>query len=139
MRKIHLATLAAVGAALAAGCGVQPGDPAGDELGQVAQALGEPRGGGHEADVALDARAAAADEGPGGGAGGGAQSGLALWYTGHMDPGAQQHWVWNNAGTAVYKVGLAPSGTVTTANACQHQVIRSWDIQQPSGEREFHF
>jgi hypothetical protein len=159
MKKIHLA-LGALGATLLAGCGAPSGegqvDP--DDVAQAARALGAEvagRDGYHSqlaaadeaaavgatppAGPALDARVAASAASEPGGAGAGGTTGtLAGWHTGLLAPGAQQHWHWNNAGTGVYKVGLSPSGA-TSAGACQFKVIRSWDIQQPGGEREFHF
>jgi hypothetical protein len=146
-------TLSSALAALAA-CGAYPDDP----QGQTEQALIQP-GDGHGAErmplaVASDPEATSRDLAPSAGfaldgraavaAGGGdfvatATTGwLAQWYTGSLAPGAQQHWHWNNSGTNVYKVGFAPSGG-SSAGACQFQVMRSWDVQQASGEREFHF
>lgn len=68
----------------------------------------------------------------------GTSSPLIMWYTGSVAAGAQQHWYWNNAGSAAYKVGLAPAGA-TPMGSCSFQVVRSWDVQKPGGEREFHF
>jgi hypothetical protein len=54
-------------------------------------------------------------------------------------PGGTQHWFWNNAGTtAAYKVGFSPVGASTTS-PCTFQVTRTWDVQQNTLEREFHF
>lgn len=63
----------------------------------------------------------------------------ATWYSGTIAPGGTQNWVWNNApATAVYKVALSPVGASTTAD-CEFETTRSWDVQQPGGEREFHW
>lgn len=148
MKKPHLNRgvarglgIGALSAALLAGCGAQPAeDPAVGAAGSGADLTP------HHAALTLsttesapveilDARAAAGAGGVGAGA---SSSTLAGWHTGLLDPGAQQHWHWNNAGTGVYKVGFSPSGA-TTAGACQFTVVRSWDLQQPTGEREFHF
>lgn len=89
---------------------------------------------------ALDARAAAAAE-PASDAQGLLPTTklLATWYTGSVAPGAQQHWFWHNSGAGVYKVGFSPVGA-GTADACQFQLVRSWDEQPPgSVERQFHF
>lgn len=63
---------------------------------------------------------------------------LASWYTGSVAAGAQQHFYWHHSGNNVYKVGFAPSGS-TPSNVCKFQVVRTWDVQLPSGERQFHF
>jgi hypothetical protein len=140
MRKINLATRVVLGATLLAGCGVPPEESAESNATQLEQALDDlaasrdiplPTG------PALDGRAAVAriSDAPTGGTTGP----LAEWYTGFVAPGAQQYWYWNNApSTSVYKVGFAPSGS-TSAGSCQFQVLRSWDVQRPGGEREFHF
>ncbi|HEX4422557.1 MAG TPA: hypothetical protein VH165_31800, partial [Kofleriaceae bacterium] len=61
------------------------------------------------------------------------------WFSGSVAPGGVQHWVWNNASlTSAYKVGLSPIGASTTS-VCQFQVTHAWDVQQNTGEREFHF
>lgn len=62
------------------------------------------------------------------------------WSTGGVDPGATQHWQWNNATplNSSHLVGLTPTGA-TGSTACQFEVTRSWYVQQPTGEREFHF
>lgn len=162
MKTLNLATLAALGATLLAGCGAQPGEVAGDDASQTAQALAQQVDGNSAepaplavandhamasgdlalpAGLALDGRAAvaaAATTGSGDAPSGGTTGPLAKWYTGFLAPGAQQHWHWNNSGSGVYKVGFAPSGS-NAAGACRFQVMRSWDVQQPGGEREFHF
>jgi hypothetical protein len=64
---------------------------------------------------------------------------LSSWFSGTIQPGDSQNWVWNNAPTSnAFKVGLSPSGASTTAN-CQFEVTHSVDVQKFSGEREFHF
>jgi hypothetical protein len=64
---------------------------------------------------------------------------MATWFSGTLDPNDTQNWVWNNASAnAVFKVGLSPVGASTSAD-CRFETIRSWDVQQPSGEREFHW
>lgn len=65
-------------------------------------------------------------------------SALTIWFTGNVAAGAQQHWYWNNAGSAAYKLGFAPAGA-TAMSSCSFQLLRSWDVQKPGGEREFHF
>ncbi|MEV0643833.1 hypothetical protein AB0I28_01080 [Phytomonospora sp. NPDC050363] len=83
--------------------------------------------------VSLDARAAA---GVGANAGIGVQ---ASWYSGTVAAGGTQNWHWNNApATAAYKVGFSPAGASTSA-VCQFEVVRDWHVQQPGGEREYHF
>jgi hypothetical protein len=156
MKKLYIATFAAFGVAPLAGCALQPGEVAGDGTEQSAPALTRSAAAGADhtplqvasdhvpaskdvmlqAGPALDGRAAAAASGDA--PTGGITGPLAQWYTGLLAAGAQQHWVWNNAGSGVYKVGFAPF-EATTTTACQFQVIRSWDVQQPGGEREFHF
>jgi len=147
MKKLKFAAVGALGAVLFAGCGSQPGEIGGGGAGELTQALGhaplDGAGDGATAsgDIAipgsaLDGRAAVA--GTGDGPTGGATGYLAKWYTGFLAPGDQQHWTWNNAGSGVYKVGFAPSGS-GTAGSCRFQATRTWDVQQPSGEREFHF
>jgi hypothetical protein len=64
---------------------------------------------------------------------------MVTWFSGTMAAGASSSWVWNNAGaTRAYTVSLSPVGASTTT-ACQFEVTRSWDVQQASGEREFHW
>jgi Papain-like cysteine protease AvrRpt2 len=156
VRKLDIAALAVLGAALFAGCGLQPGDVAEADSEPSAQAFAQSEGTGAELtplQVAND-RAAASDDGglsAGPGIDGRAAAGasnivptsgitgpLAQWYTGLVTAGAQQHWFWNNAGSWTYTLGFSPL-EATTATACQFQVIRAWDVQQPGGEREFHF
>jgi hypothetical protein len=61
------------------------------------------------------------------------------WFSGTVAAGSTQSWVWNNANPSLaYVVALSPVGASTSA-ACQFETTRSWDVQQPSGEREFHF
>ncbi|PTL84780.1 hypothetical protein [Vitiosangium sp. GDMCC 1.1324] len=62
------------------------------------------------------------------------------WATGGIDVGASKSWTWNNANplTASHFVGVSPSGSTSTT-PCELEVTRSWYIQQPGGEREFHF
>lgn len=64
----------------------------------------------------------------------------ASWYSGAVAASGSQSWQWNNANplTAAYKVGFSPTGASTSAD-CQFEVTRDWYIQQPGGEREFHF
>ncbi|MBT8224884.1 MAG: hypothetical protein HKP61_08375 [Dactylosporangium sp.] len=61
------------------------------------------------------------------------------WSTGGIESGAAKSWTWNNANplTATHLVGVSPAGA-TSSNACQLEVTRSWYVQQPGGEREFH-
>jgi hypothetical protein len=65
---------------------------------------------------------------------------FASWFTGTVAAGATQGWVWNNANplNAAHKVGLSPIGA-STAAPCQFEVIRSWYVQEFSGERRFFF
>lgn len=158
MRKIDLVTRAVLGATLFAGCGVPPEEAAESHAARTEQALvqaaddtraqhtllpvvGEELAAAKDlplpAGPALNGRDAVAKTGDA--PTGGPTSPLAEWYTGYLAPGAQQHWYWNYApSNAVYRVGFAPAGS-TPAGACLFQVMRSWDVQQPGGEREFHF
>lgn len=63
----------------------------------------------------------------------------ASWYSGTVAGGATQNWHWNNANplNASHLVGLSPLGASSTP--CQFEVTRTWYVQQPGGEREFHF
>jgi hypothetical protein len=64
---------------------------------------------------------------------------MTSWFSGTVAAGGSQAWVWNNASTtASYKAALSPVGA-STSDACQFEVTRSWDVQQATGEREFHF
>jgi hypothetical protein len=64
----------------------------------------------------------------------------ATWATGGIAVGATQNWTWNNANPlyGAYFANVSPSGA-TGATPCELQVTRSFYLQQPSGEREFHF
>lgn len=64
----------------------------------------------------------------------------ATWSTGGLNPGQSGSWVWNNANplTASHLVGLSPNGSTTSA-PCQLEVVRSWYVRLPSGERKFWF
>lgn len=57
-----------------------------------------------------------------------------------INAGTEQGWHMNNANplTMVYLAGVTPRGTSETRD-CQIQITRTWYVQQPSGEREFHF
>src|SRR5262245_14497538 len=132
MMKLRLVAFAALGALPLAGCGVQPGEMAGDGAGQASEALvwkidgtgaelgstavADDRAAPSEVGPALDAQAAMA-AGDGAGAGNGLLAGttgpLGKWYTGLVAAGVQQHWYWNNSGSGVYEVGFAPSGGST--------------------------
>jgi hypothetical protein len=48
--------------------------------------------------------------------------------------------LWNNANplTATYVAGVSPTGS-TGSSTCEIEVTRSWYVQQPTGEQEFHF
>jgi hypothetical protein len=62
------------------------------------------------------------------------------WYSGVIAPGQMQHWYWNNASlTTAYMVGLSPVGAPASGDICELRVVRTWDVQRPDGEREFHF
>ncbi len=123
------------GSMLVAGCAIDAADaqPAGDDGSDEAAALQAPA-----ADQVLDARKAAASDA--------VMRGMitpkgldSSWYSGTVAAGATQHWTWNNASaTAAYKVGLSPTGASTSA-VCQFTVSRAWDVEQNTGEREFHF
>lgn len=64
---------------------------------------------------------------------------MASWYSGTLNPGSSQSWVWNNASpTAAFKVGLSPTGASTTT-PCQFEVTRTWYAQLYSGEHKFYF
>lgn len=124
---------------------MQPGDePADDDDAvQTSQAITQVPTAAKDAASAtnvLDGRAAAAAEATTLGARAVVPLGLdSTWFSGSVASGATQHWVWNNASlTAAYKVGLSPIGASTTS-PCQFQVTRAWDVQQHTGEREFHF
>jgi hypothetical protein len=66
-------------------------------------------------------------------------SAVSSWSSGNVAPGGTQTWTWNNAGTtAAYKVGLSPAGA-STSSPCTFSVTRTWDVQQNTLEREFHF
>jgi hypothetical protein len=70
-----------------------------------------------------------------------ARSGIVgSWFSGTVPAGASQSWWWNNANPldTVYEVGLRPVGA-PIGGSCQFEVTRSWYVQQPDGEREFHF
>jgi hypothetical protein len=144
MRNINLVLLPVLGVTSLAGCAMQPDDPQADEA-SVAEAsqpvLGAPAGTAPAlAGRALDGRAAAAAEPKVLGASAiNPLAAVSSWSSGSVAPGGTQHWFWNNAGTtAAYKVGLSPVGASTT-NPCTFQVTRTWDVQQNTGEREFHF
>ncbi|GHJ47636.1 hypothetical protein Cs7R123_49780 [Catellatospora sp. TT07R-123] len=79
----------------------------------------------------LDARAAAAATG---------KIGInSTWYTGTVNAGGSQTWVWYNAPADVaYVVGYTPSGASTSA-ACQFQTTDSRYLQVWGGERRFQF
>jgi hypothetical protein len=143
MKKMNLVALAVFGTMSLTGCGVEGDMPLDDgSMEQPAQAIpgiSEESSKDSEVLVALDGRAAAAEEGVRDMA---VTPGLALvssWYSGSVAPGATQHWYWNNSSaTAAYTVGLSPTGASTTS-PCQFEVTRTWDVQQYGGEREFHF
>ena len=139
MNTVNLALTPVVSILWLAGCALQPQDDPVDDggLDQTPQAIaGAPSASEH----ALDGRAAVAAEVKA--LGGHAISPASLvssWFSGSVAAGATQHWSWNNVSlTAAYKVGLVPTGASTTA-LCQFQVTRTWDVQQSTGEREFHF
>jgi hypothetical protein len=86
----------------------------------------------------LDARAAVVKS-PAHGASLLASALTSSWFSGTVAAGATQHWIWNNANTTVaFQVGLSPIGASTTS-PCRFAVTKMWDVQQPGGEREFHF
>jgi hypothetical protein len=130
MKSINFATLAVIGTTVLAGCGVDSGEMPVDESNVKDSAPA----------VELDGRAAAAAEGVRGMSLSPGLMGLASsWYSGSVAPGASQNWYWNNASlTSAYTVGLSPTGASTTS-ACRFEVTRGWDVQQYSGEREYHF
>lgn len=59
------------------------------------------------------------------------------WATGGIAAGATKGWTWNNAAPGAFFANLNPSGA-TSADDCQLEVTRTWYVQQPGGEREFH-
>jgi hypothetical protein len=143
MKSVHFTIIPVLGATLFAGCAVQAEDSQSEEDGQSVRSIAEAPASSDVAasSVVLDGRAAAAA----GTSTLGARTVVASssldssWFSGSVAPGATQHWVWNNASlTAAYKVGLSPVGASTTS-PCQFQVTRAWDVQQHTGEREFHF
>lgn len=60
--------------------------------------------------------------------------------TGGIEAGASKSFTWNNANPldSAHLVGVSPSGA-TSLNSCELEVVRTYYLQQPSGEREFHF
>jgi hypothetical protein len=145
MKTLNLAALAMFGTSVLSGCGMDPEDmPAeGSLLEEPAQAITNPAGDMVPESAlaeALDGRAAAAAEGVRGMAlTPGLQGLVSSWYSGSVAAGATQHWYWNNSSTtAAFTVGLSPTGASTTG-PCKFEVIRTWDVQQYGGEREFHF
>lgn len=145
MKSINLVALAALGAISLTGCGVDPGelpsdDGRAEQPSQASPSTSEDMSKEVDLSAALDGRAAAATEGVRDMAVSPDLMGLASsWYSGSVAPGATQYWHWNNASaTAAYTVGLSPTGASTTS-PCRFEVIRSWDVQQYGGEREFHF
>jgi hypothetical protein len=61
------------------------------------------------------------------------------WTTATIQPGNISNWTWNNASNSVaYRAAVSPFGATTTAN-CQLEVVNQTDVEQPGGEREFHF
>jgi hypothetical protein len=62
------------------------------------------------------------------------------WTTGGVDAGGYYTGRWNNANplTTSYIVGVAPSGATHSAD-CRFEIVRTWYVQQPTGEREFWF
>jgi hypothetical protein len=146
---MHLTTLPVLVTTLLAGCVAEPGDEQLDEAGGDPTSPADPgvdpasaSPDGAEFALSLDGRAVAAAEAAAASAIGsrpaGGTAGLATWYTGTVAAGATQSWHWNNAGTSVYQVGLSPIGA-STASPCTFEVTRTWDSQNNSGEREFHF
>jgi hypothetical protein len=139
MKNVNLATFGTVmfGAVIFTGCAMEspdadsPADDGADATAQTAQDL-------TRAAPILDGRSAAKSDA----LLKGTITPLGLdstWFSGTVAVGATQHWTWNNASlTAAYKVGLSPIGA-STASPCQFQVTRAWDVQQNTGEREFHF
>lgn len=145
MRVINLAMMPVLGTALIAGCAMQAAGDQVDEpdVEETSQAIKSLPGGSEGAALAghaLDGRAAAATEAKLlGTAAIQPLAAVSSWSSGSVAPGGAQHWIWNNAGTtAAYKVGLSPVGASTTS-PCTFQVTRTWDVQQNTGEREFHF
>lgn len=134
------------GTAMSAGCAVEPSDAplddgVADPTTQVVALEASSRATGLEG-MPLDGRLAAAAEVDVQGLTAAAvhpESLTSSWFSGSVAPGGIQHWFWNNASlTAAFKVGLSPIGA-STVSACQFEVIRTWDSQQHTGEREFHF
>lgn len=68
------------------------------------------------------------------------QQRVATWGTSGLDVGASRSWTWNNASpsTGAFFAGVSPTGATSSSN-CELEVTRSWYLEQPSGEREFHF
>ena len=65
---------------------------------------------------------------------------FATWATGGIEAGASKSWTWNNANplNAAHIVGVSPSGA-TSSHPCELELVRTWYVQQPGGEREFKF
>jgi hypothetical protein len=60
--------------------------------------------------------------------------------SGGIDAGVSRSYTWNNANptSASFYANLVPSGA-TSGDDCVLEVTRTWYVQQPGGEREFHF
>jgi hypothetical protein len=151
MKIMNLAMPSALVTTLLAGCVMEPGDEQVDAVDAVdadqlspadmSESAGAEPAGAEAAALArpLDARAAAAAEAQSLVTGSSTPASLATFFTGSMAAGATQHWVWNNApSTIAFQVGLSPVGA-STASPCTFEVTRTWDVQKPGGEREFHF
>jgi hypothetical protein len=57
--------------------------------------------------------------------------------TGGIASGAAKSFTWNNASPGAFFANINPSGA-TSADECEIEVTRTWYVQQPGGEREFH-
>jgi hypothetical protein len=145
MKIINFGMLSILGATLFAGCAMDTGAEPVDDDGADDASQASVRG--VSADQAalearpLDGRAAAAVMAKELGVTAAAASGslTSQWFSGSVAAGGTQHWFWNNSSkTVAFKVGLSPTGASTTS-ACRFQVTRTWDVQQNTGEREFHF
>jgi hypothetical protein len=62
------------------------------------------------------------------------------WSTGGLNPGQSVNLIWNNANpvNSAYVVGIDPKGATSTS-PCVFENTGTSYVEQPNGEREFHF
>lgn len=136
MKIVNLALCFVLGSSLLAGCVMDAGEESLD--GSADEAALADDGAGEASELrAIDGRSAAELEAkvlgirP-------TNASLATWFSGTISAGGTSHHYWNNAGSAVYAVGISPIGASTT-HRCSLEITRTWDVQHYGGEREFHF